>query len=206
MDGLGRSPLSGIVDSAKSARLRNTPKPDILARFGYIMPGHVMAVKTTGFTGDMIRFGACLIDEPNLSNHIAVLDHMDDKGTWWCIEGRPGGVGWRDATAYLSSEHTITNQGQHTTAPQRDAICKFMQMMLGVGYDWRAIAEDGARDLHIPDPWGETWNGEQAGHVVCSSVAALAYSSSQLQHPIQTNLPHIQPADWVSFILGNGYE
>ena len=56
-------------------------------------PGDVLAVRTGGWTGRIIRFGAALRDQPNLDSHIAVIHHKDAQGTLWCVEGRPGGVG-----------------------------------------------------------------------------------------------------------------
>ena len=171
-----------------------------------LKPGAILAVRTGGFFGDMIRFGGALLDEPNMENHIAVLHHQDDKGTWWCLEGRPGGVGWRDATAYLNSPWTITNRNQPLMDEQRAEICNKMDAMINRSYDWRAIVEDGLRDIHIEDPWGEKWtNGEVDGGVVCSSVAAYTYGFARAAYPHNVNQPHVQPADWVQFIIENNY-
>lgn len=168
--------------------------------------GDIIAVRSVGFAGRMIRLGSALIDEPNLANHIAVLHHQDAKGTWWALEGRPGGVGWRDATAYLSAHYTISNVHQAKTDAQRNIVCAVMARMISTKYDWEAIVEDGERDLHIPDPWGEKWNGEVAGHVVCSSVAVVAYHEASLGYPENIDQAHVQPADWVKFIMDHNYE
>jgi hypothetical protein len=154
----------------------------------------------------MIRFGEMLIGEDDLENHIAVLDHIDNNDTWWAIEGRPGGVGWRDATAYLASEWTLSNQGQPLTFKQRDDICKSMRGLLGVPYDWTAISQDALRDLHLPDLWGEKWHDQAPAHVVCSSVAAYVYRTHGIDSPATTDTAHIQPADWADFIMRNHYQ
>lgn len=173
-------------------------------------PGDVMATHSPGLAGELIRFGSALLDEDNIANHIAVLDHQDAKGTWWALEGRPGGVGWRDATAYLNSPYTITNRNQPKTEFQRGAICSWMRRLINTSYDWDAIVGDGLRDLHlppIPDPWAEkTTTGEVSGHVVCSSAAVFAYVQAQIPGPAQADAAHIEPSDWVQFIIANRYQ
>lgn len=168
-------------------------------------PGTVLAVRTSGFGADMIRFGAALIGASDLENHIAVLDHKTGD-TWWAVEGRPGGVGWADATAYLESPWTLSNQGQSLSTSQRDSICKTMRGLLGVPYDWTAIEQDGFRDLHIPELWAEKWHGVAPAHVVCSSVSTWAYMTNGADYPKQVDPAHIQPADWADFIILNGYQ
>ena len=66
-----------------------------------LRPGDLLATRGDGWASTMIRLGAAFRDHPNTINHIAIVHHTDDAGTLWCIEGRPGGVGWKDATAYL---------------------------------------------------------------------------------------------------------
>jgi len=168
-------------------------------------PGLVLCVRTAGFGGEMIRFGAALIGASDLENHILVLDHKTGD-TWWGVEGRPGGVGWVDATAYLESPWTLSNQGQEVTLSKANSICRKMRGLLGTPYDWRAIGEDALRDLHLSTMWAEKWHGVAPAHVVCSSVAAYAYSVAELAYPKQTDLPHIQPADWADFIILNGFQ
>lgn len=175
-------------------------------------PGMVLAVHTPdNFTDDMIRLGSALIGEPNIANHIAVIDHRDSKGTWWALEGRPGGVGWRDATSYLASGYTISNQGQMQAASvaQASSVCFWMRKLINTGYDWDAIVGDAQRDLHLPvlpDPWAERdVNGEVKGHVVCSSAAVFAYIKGILKYPTYSDMAHTEPSDWVKFILDNNY-
>jgi len=65
------------------------------------MPGDLLLTRSkTGVFGRLIRVGAALRDEPNLINHVVIVDHQDRQGTWWGIEGRPGGVGWVDLQRY----------------------------------------------------------------------------------------------------------
>jgi len=77
-----------------------------------VQPGDVLAVRGGGLAGKLIRLGAAFRGQPNLDAHIAVVHHTDEHGTVWALEGRPGGVGWRDAKAYLASPWTVTNAGQ----------------------------------------------------------------------------------------------
>lgn len=179
------------------------------------LPGTILAVHTNGLAGELIRFGSALLDMDSLENHIAVFSHVDDKGVPWCIEGRPGGVGWQDARSYLNSVFTITNRRQPLITEVADPawgtrgqhVVEQMKAMLGTAYDWRAIFEDGANDLHIPDPWEEKWkDGTIAGHVVCSSSAVIAYRNAGLAYPTYEDAAHIQPGDWTDFILRNHYE
>lgn len=168
--------------------------------------GLIMCVRTNGLSGGLIRFGASLIDEDDLVNHVAVLDHQDDTGRWWAIEGRPGGVGWQDATPYIESSYTISNEREVLTDAQRLEICKAMVGLLGTPYDWRAIGEDALRDLHLPDLWAEKWKGAVApAHVVCSSVVAWVRRKLGRPYPIDVDIAHVQPADWADFLIQRYY-
>lgn len=171
-----------------------------------VQPGDVLAVRTPGDSPAWwIRFGAALHDEPNLSNHIAVAHHADANGTLWCIEGRPGGVGWRVATDYLKSLFLLANDGQPKTDAQRASVCKTMEALLGTAYDWQAIVADGMADLGLKVPsWAASWHGTVPAHVVCSSSAQYAYVKAGLACPRGDRL--CQPADWNAFILGKAWE
>jgi hypothetical protein len=178
-------------------------------------PGIVLTINSGNSPEDeLIRLGSALLDEPNLANHIAVLIRQDAKGTWWALEGRPGGVGWADATRYLNNKLTISNQHQPLTDLQRtgpSGICNWMERLINSSYDWDAIVGDGFRDLHLPvlpDPWTEKVgkNGLVAGHVVCSSAAIFAYVMAKAAHPEYTDAAHEEPSDWVKFILANSYQ
>lgn len=178
--------------------------------------GDILAVRGQGVPGEAIRLGSELIDEANIDAHIAVFDHVDKHGTPWAIEGRWGGVGWRDASDYLNSAWTITNRNQPKSDEQRQLVAATMRSMLGTDYDVRAIFEDGLRDLHIPDPWGERWgigggkasvasNNLLPGHVVCSSAAVVGYVKAALQYPTNVDAAHVEPSDWVDMFLANHY-
>jgi hypothetical protein len=169
-----------------------------------VRPGDVLAVRSSGVAGLAIRLGAAFRDRPNLSNHIAVVHHVDAHGTLWCVEGRPGGAGWRDAKAYLASPWVLTNAGQPKTDLQRAAVCKVMAALVGAAYDWEAIVADAAGDLHLDTAWLPAWNGTVPGHVVCSSLAVYAYGKAGLTSPPVTRTD--QPSDWDAFILTRGWE
>lgn len=171
-------------------------------------PGLLLAVRTEGsWEDEMIRLGSALLDEPNQDNHIAMLHHIDAKGTWWALEGRPGGVGWRDATQYLASGMTVCNQHQPMSLTQSLAAAGWMEKLINTSYDWDAIVGDGLRDLHLPvppDPWAlKDENGVIRGDAVCSSSAIFAYAKTQLAVPTYTDQAHIEPSDWVKFWLDN---
>jgi hypothetical protein len=170
-----------------------------------LTPGMVLCVRTGGFAGTMIRLGAAFRGKPNLQNHVAVVHHIDAKGTVWCIEGRPGGVGWRDATAYLASSWTLTNIEQPFTVVQGAEIAKTMEAMLGTAYDWDSITADALSDLgmHLPG-WDSKWNGLVAGQVVCSSAAAYAYGKNDVPHPPGDR--GCQPSAWTEWILTRGWK
>ena len=173
-----------------------------------VLPGTVLATRTPGGWRTpqwWIRFGAAVKDKPNLANHIAVPHHQDAHGTWWGIEGRPGGVGWVDCSRYLADPATITNKGQPLTTAQRAGICAAMEKLLGGPYDWAAIVADAEADLGIHMPgWDPSWHGSVPGHVVCSSAAQYAYLKAGAEAPEGDR--GTQPADWVSFILRHGWQ
>lgn len=170
-----------------------------------LRPGDVLAVRSNGAAGWWIRIGAALHNQPNLSNHIAVVHHTDIHGTVWGIEGRPGGVGWVDCRKYLESPYTLTNVEQNKTAIQRQNICKTMEAMLGTPYDWEAISVDGMTDLGVRLPgWRPDWTGTVPGHVVCSSLADYAYWKNNVDCPVGGR--GVQPSDWVKFILTKAWQ
>lgn len=164
-------------------------------------PGDILAVRSTGLAGRLIRFGAAIRDEPNLVNHIAIVHHADAHGTLWCLEGRPGGVGWRDARDYLASRWTVTNIAQPKTGTQRQAVTSGAEALIGTSYDWEAIAADTAQALGVD--WAPTWHGNVPGHVVCSSLAAYLYGRAGLARPAGSR--EVTPADWLTFIITNDY-
>lgn len=169
-----------------------------------LLPGTVLAVRSTGFSSEMIRFGSALLDKPDISNHIAVVHHTDPSGTTWCIEGRPGGVGWRNAADYTSSHWTLDNGDQPIDPLRQQVIAGAMHAMLGTPYDWEAIVADGLADLHL----GELWmpqGGVVHGETVCSALAAYGYDKASVPRPAGRERT-VQPADWAEWILTRGWE
>ena len=169
-----------------------------------VLPGDILAVRTGDWAGTMIRFGAALRGWPNLSNHIAVVHHTDANGTVWCLEGRPGGVGWAGAAGYLASRWTVTNAAQPKTDAQRAAVARVTEAMIGTAYDWTAVVADAADDLYLDVAWLPD-HGTVHGEVVCSALAAYAYDKAGLARPSGEERL-IQPASWDSWILTRGWE
>lgn len=171
------------------------------------LPGDVLVVRSSALSSGMIRFGAALLGKPNLDNHVAVVHHKDANGTLWCLEGRPGGVGWRQASDYMSgpmASWTLSNSAQPRTDAQRAAIAAAVLGMLGAKYDWDAIVADGVADLHL----GEVWmpqDGTVHGETVCSALAAYAYDKAGVSRPAGRERT-VQPADWTSWVIQRGWE
>lgn len=169
-----------------------------------LKPGDVLAVRTGGLAGKLIRLGEAFGDKPNTANHIAVMHHWLGDVPWG-LEGRPAGVGWVDLRSYLASPFTVNNCGQ----PGRDdahrkVVANLAERMIGSAYDWSAIADDTLRAFHMADLFASTLNGVVPGHIVCSSFAAFLYERSGWQHPKVPDRD-CEPADWVSFILQGRY-
>lgn len=170
-----------------------------------VQPGDVLAVRTGSLAGTLIRLGAALLDRPNIASHIAVVHHTDEHGTVWALEGRPGGVGWRDAKTYLASPWTIANPRQPKTAVQREHVCDTMLAMIGTRYDWQAITADALNAFRLEGLWRPTWkDGTVPGQVVCSSLAAYAYAKAGLTCPPGGR--EVTPADWLGLIMEHGWQ
>ncbi len=169
-----------------------------------IQPGDLLTTRSNTLPGQLIRFGAAMLGRPNLDNHVAIVHHVDRHGTIWCLEGRPGGVGWRDARDYLNSPCTLNNAGQPKTDVQRKAIGQGAVDLIGTPYDWDAIAGDALHVFGIPlaEAWQLT-DGQVPGHVVCSSLAAYLYAKAGLEHPPGDRL--VSPGDWDQLIITNSW-
>lgn len=169
--------------------------------------GDVLAVKTsTGITEKLIDIGAVLRGEPTYANHVAVMHHYTD-GVPWGLEGRPGGVGWVDLRRYIVDPHTVMNFHQPKTKDQRDEIGQLAPKMLGTKYDWEAIADEALLAFHLPSLFTRDWKGQGVpGHVICSSFAAWLYTHVGLPCPTADPTYLVTPADWVEFILSNGWQ
>ena len=163
-------------------------------------PADLLIVSATSWAAKLIEIGAVLRGRDPAS-HIAVLHHTDTHGVPWAIEGRPGGVGWRDARDYLSDPRTVTNVAQPKTQAQRDQVCALMVKMLAVGYDWiGGIGADAAMALNLPRLWAPGNDGKVPGHVVCSSLAAWGYDEAGLPSPAPpAKWETVTPADWKTY-------
>lgn len=175
---------------------RYTGRPDV---------GDVLVTREgPWWVSDAIRLAAWLRDRPAVCNHVIVVHHRDANGTLWGIEGRPGGVGWRDLTGPSSWPLTNANTLQFKTPEQRDHVAWIVQQMLGTPYDWAAITEDGREALHWAwsIPIAAEWHaGEVPGHVVCSSLADYAYQAAGLPNPGGSAVGRFTtPGDWDLFI------
>lgn len=169
-----------------------------------LQPGDLLLTRASGFFSRLIRLGAAFRDEPNLDNHVAIVHHTDGRGTTWCLEGRPGGVGWRDARDYLRSPWTLDNAALLKPAAAQTTITAGAAAMIGTPYDWSAIASDALASFGIPlaDAWNVT-AGQVPGHVVCSSLAAYLYAKAGLPHPAGDRL--VTPADWQQLIIASDW-
>jgi hypothetical protein len=178
-----------------------------MARFsGSVDIGDVLVTREgPWWVSAAIRFGARLRNRPGHCNHVIVVHHRDEAGTLWGIEGRPGGVGWRDLSGPLSWPLTNANNHQPKTDEQRAQLADIMVEMLGRPYDWRGIAEDTRQALGRS--WGiaiarEWKDGDVPGEVVCSSLADYAYERVGLQNPGGGKITRgTTPGDWDWFMI-----
>lgn len=162
------------------------------------------------FISGFIRLGARIAGLPSYVNHAIIVHHTDDEGTTWGIEGKPGGVGWRDLTGPLSWTLTNANNGQPKTEDQRYLIATAAESLFATPYDWSAIRDHTRAALRFWDKsaafreWGES---ERPGHVVCSSFADWAYEQVGLANPggyAQTRMT--SPAHWDEFMMKEGWK
>ena len=172
-----------------------------------LAPGDVLVVEGTTDVAKVIEIGAVLVGDPAAS-HVAVYHHSDANGTPWVIEGRPGGVGWRDARAYDADPRTVTNAAQPKTPAQRASICMYTVKLVGTSYDWiGGIAEDAIRALSLTQLWKpEPATGIVPAHVVCSSLAAWVYDRAGLAAPCPQDWRHCTPGAWSLFVEQRGWE
>jgi hypothetical protein len=171
----------------------------------YLKPGDILAVRGTALSDRLIQLGEDLEGKPNISNHIAMMHHWDGDVPWG-LEGKPGGVGWRDLRDYIAHSHLLLNNcGQPgRTDADRIYVAHAGQLMLGTKYDWEAIDDDALRAFRMPEIWAKDWHGQAPGHVVCSSYAAYLYELKGWAHPSKPDRD-TEPADWDDFILSGNY-
>jgi hypothetical protein len=172
-----------------------------------LAPGDLLIVTGTQDVAKVIEIGAVLVGDPAAS-HVAVYHHTDANGVPWALEGRPGGVGWRDATDYDRDPRTVTNAAQPKTETQRISVCYWSEKLIGTQYDWLGgIAEDALRALDPQLLWKpEAATGIVPGAVVCSSYAAWVYGRAGLPAPSPGDWRHVTPGAWSLFVEQRGWE
>jgi hypothetical protein len=172
-----------------------------------VQPGDVLTVwdPRNPLPAWLIRAGDWLRGHHARADHVVMAHHIDDAGTWWGIEGRPGGVGWVDLATYPNV--TSTNADQPKTPEQREQLCELAKGMLGTPYDWVGIVADAMMALHLHRLWGSDDFGDQApAHVVCSSAWDWGYEHLGLVSPGGTDGTRwTTPADWERFNLAAGW-
>jgi hypothetical protein len=167
-----------------------------------VKPGDVLVVRTSGWAGFLIRLGSFFREQPSWWNHAAIAHHIDDAGTYWGIEGRPGGVGWKNIGKWLDDKHTLTTAElwKAATDEQRGTMCQGAEAMLGTSYDWPAIVMDA---LQVINPlWRERkdeWGDDVPGQVVCTSYADYVAEQVGLPNPDADRFA--TPGDWAELIL-----
>jgi hypothetical protein len=172
---------------------------------GMIEVGDVLVTREgPWWASGAIRLGAWLTDRPSVCNHVIVAHHQDAQGVLWGIEGRPGGVGWRDLSEPLRWPLTNANTQQPKTNEQRLMIATAMEGLFATPYDWNAIKAHVREALRLWEPHGPVeWKDHEApGHVVCSSLADWAYEEVGLPNPGGDLITRMTtPGDWDRFIM-----
>ncbi|MGK5677503.1 hypothetical protein [Actinoplanes sp. URMC 104] len=180
-------------------------------------PGDVLVMAVPGgWRKKLVRFfinlQARLTGSTAPQDHVAVLSHQDDAGNWWAIEGKPSSVGFVLADKYLRTPLLVTNAAQPKTDEQRELIVRVATELLGTPYDWTAIATLGVRAARVNELWDRTlakdWGeDEMPVHVICSSLADLAYEKAGLPSPGGTvGTRFTRPADWTRFCQEREWE
>jgi hypothetical protein len=171
--------------------------------------GDVICTRSEGWQAKMIRFGAGLIGKPNTVNHVAIFMGPGSDGRDRVIEGRPGGVGYKDAKRYLADSWTLNNAKQPKTNLQRAQIATATKALLGTQYDWVGIGQTVMEAINAPDLYRtKSWlNDASPDHVVCSSLADWVYADVGLANPNKITADKITtPGDWAEFIVTRAWE
>jgi len=169
-----------------------------------LSPADILCTRSASLPGELIRIGEELSGKVGMDNHVAVMHHWDGDVPWG-LEGRPGGVGWRDLRPYIASPYTINNCLQPDRTPgQRMKVAARAQAMLATAYDWMSIADDALRAFGMADLWAKDWHGQAPGHVVCSSLAAYLYEAEGWARP-EVAGRDTEPGDWAEFCLAGRY-
>jgi hypothetical protein len=182
---------------------RLSSAPSVTDLRATVQPGDVLVVHDHhSMPAWWIRLGERIAGRPSTWNHVVIAHHVDPAGTFWGIEGRPGGVGWKDLATYLADPLTITTHDlwirAGITQDQRRLLCQGAEALLGVPYDWPEIVHDG---LAMVDPLyhqRDQWGPGVPGHVVCSSMAD--YLAEQIRLPNPQPDQACTPADWAQLI------
>lgn len=171
--------------------------------------GDIICTRGGGWAGRVIRFGAAMVGRPNTVGHVAVYVGQGTDGRPRVIEGRPGGVGYRDAKAYLKDHWTVDNREQPKTPEQRMEIANGAVAMLGTPYDWRGIGLDAMHAIHAPMIYAKAARAGDPSpdQVVCSSLADWLYAQVGLANPGRAGFDRTTtPADWAEFITVRAWE
>lgn len=172
--------------------------------------GDVLCTRSGSWQAKMIRLGGALMGKPNTVNHVAIYMGAGSDGKHRVIEGRPGGVGWRDASSYLKDHWTVDNREQPKEDVQREAIAAAAKAMLGTPYDWVGIGQDAMEAIRAPDlyrsrAWTQT--DKSPDHVVCSSLADWVYAHVGLPNPNKLGPDRITtPGDWAEFCITKAWK
>jgi hypothetical protein len=168
-----------------------------------LKPADILVVRTTDTPGEVIRVVEELSGAPGLGNHVAFMHHWDGDVPWG-LEGKPGGVGWRDLRDYLADPFTLNNCLQPGRPDADRALAaRDAEGLLGTKYDWAAILGDGFDDLSVKI-WNQDWpHGKPPGEVVCSSFGAYVYAKRTWTHPDLGHERFCQPSGWTRMIIAN---
>ena len=174
-----------------------------------VRPGDVICTRNPkGLAARLIRLGAAFLDRPNTVNHVIIAHHVDEHGTFWGIEARPGGVGWIDLKKVTGPKHpySIANTSQPKSPEQRQQVSDAATAMLGTAYDWRGIGLAAMNAIGLETIWDrfDTEAGPPT-HVVCSALADYVYDLVGLRSPGQRYGRTTTPGDWAWWITERGW-
>jgi hypothetical protein len=182
---------------------------------GALQPGDVLVTREKAWPwADLILLGAKMTGRPAYCNHVIIVHHQDLNGTWWGVEGRPGGVGDRDLSGAGNGPAwwplTNANNRQPITDDQRATVCDLAWQFRGRPYDWEGIAAD------VREALGFAWalpklpefrQDQVPAHVVCSSFADWVYGKAGLPNPSGSKVIRMTtPGDWDRFIMTQGWK
>lgn len=152
--------------------------------------GDVLLIRSHGIFADVVRSSLALARYPDTSNCFAVIDHSFPHGPVWALEGRPGGLGWRNADDYFHGfghRYVLTNWQQTKKPEQRKIIVNEMRKLLSY-------------------PLESSFTQTTDCNVVASTLAAKAYNAAGLACPYIDETTIVTPADWDTFILQRYHE